>query len=63
VNPHALVALAAGIVVALAGTLHPSLAFLFRGAWFSAAAVAFALYYALMRGEEKGVRRDVYEPA
>ena len=48
-NRRALIALVAGVVVALAGTLHPSLAFLFNGAWFSAAAVSFVLYYLLMR--------------
>ena len=34
---------------ALAGLLHPSLRFLFDGAWFSAAIVAFVLYAVLMR--------------
>ena len=48
-NRRALIALAAGVLVALAGLLHPSLAFLFNGAWFSAAAVSFLLYYLLMR--------------
>ena len=49
-NRNALIALAAGIVVALAGKLHPSLAFLFNGAWFSAALVSFVVYFWLMRG-------------
>ncbi len=49
VNPCAMIALAAGIGTALAGTLHPSLRFLFSGAWFSAAFVSFAAYWALMR--------------
>lgn len=49
VNRRALVALVAGVLVALTGTLHPALAFLFRGAWFTAAIVAFTLYYLLMR--------------
>ena len=48
-NRRALIALVAGVVVALAGTIHPSLAFLFNGAWFSAAAVSFGLYLLLMR--------------
>lgn len=48
-NSRALIALVAGIVVALAGTLHPSLAFLFNGAWFSASIVSFALYFLMMR--------------
>jgi hypothetical protein len=37
------------MLVALAGLLHPSLRFLFSGAWFSAALVAFVLYSYLMR--------------
>jgi nucleobase:cation symporter-1, NCS1 family len=49
VNRHAIVAMIAGIAVALAGLLHPSLAFLFNGAWFSAALVAFGSYWILMR--------------
>ncbi len=49
VNGRAVVATLAGIVVALAGTLDPSIDFLFSGAWFSAAIVSFFFYYALMR--------------
>ncbi len=49
VNPCAMAALLAGIGVSLAGLLHPALEFLFRGAWFSAAIVSFALYFILMR--------------
>lgn len=49
VNARAMWALAAGVAVALAGLLHPSLAFLFDGAWFSAALASFALYYVLMK--------------
>jgi len=37
------------VAVALAGKLHPGLAFLFNGAWFSAAVVSIALYWLLMR--------------
>ena len=51
VNRHAVVATFTGIAVALVGTLHPSLAFLFNGAWFSAAIVAFLIYFLLMRRE------------
>ena len=51
VNPRALMALVAGVLVALAGLLHPSLAFLFNGAWFSATIVSFVLYFLLMRNE------------
>jgi NCS1 family nucleobase:cation symporter-1 len=49
VNRNAVVALVAGVLVALVGLLHPGLAFLFNGAWFSAAAASFVLYYLLMR--------------
>jgi cytosine/uracil/thiamine/allantoin permease len=47
----------AGIAAALVGLIVPQLGFLFRGAWFTATAVAFAMYYFLMRGEarEQGV--------
>jgi NCS1 family nucleobase:cation symporter-1 len=48
-NERALVALAAGILVALLGKLSPRLGFLFSGAWFSATLVAFVAYYLLMR--------------
>ena len=50
-NHNALIALAAGIIVALVGKLHPNLAFLFNGAWFSAAIVSFVVYYFLMQRE------------
>jgi NCS1 family nucleobase:cation symporter-1 len=49
VNPCAMAALAAGVLVALLGLASPSLRFLFDGAWFSATLVSFAVYYALMR--------------
>jgi len=51
VNGRAIVALSAGVVVALVGLLHPALRFLFDGAWFSAALVSFVLYYLLMKQE------------
>ena len=50
INHKAVWALVAGIAVALVGTLDSRLAFLFNGAWFSAAAVSFVVYYWLMRG-------------
>jgi NCS1 family nucleobase:cation symporter-1 len=56
VNRNAVIALLAGVLTALAGTLHPSLAFLFRGAWFSAGAVSFGLYYLLMKMPGAGSR-------
>jgi NCS1 family nucleobase:cation symporter-1 len=49
INPAAVIAVAAGVAVALAGLLHPSLAFLFRGAWFSAGIVAAVVHLVLMR--------------
>lgn len=48
INRPALIALAAGILVALAGMVDPRLRFLFDGAWFSAAAVSFVTYAVLM---------------
>ncbi|MDQ4079267.1 MAG: cytosine permease, partial [Gemmatimonadota bacterium] len=47
-NERALVALGAGVLVALLGKVSPQLGFLFSGAWFSATVVAFAVYYLLM---------------
>ncbi|MCG8606167.1 cytosine permease, partial [bacterium] len=44
-NHAALIALTAGIAIALLGKVHPGLAFLFNGAWFSAALTSFAVYY------------------
>ena len=49
VNPRAVIALAAGVLVALAGLAAPALRFLFDGAWFSATLVSFSVYFALMR--------------
>ena len=49
VNRPAIAALAAGVAVPLAGVTHPTVAFLFDGAWFSGAVTAFALYWLLMR--------------
>lgn len=40
----AMVALGAGIAVALAGRVVPGLSYLFEGAWFSAAATSFVVY-------------------
>lgn len=50
INWCAIAATVAGIVVALMGLAVPALGFLFGGSWFSAAVVAFAVYYLLMRG-------------
>ena len=49
VNRRAVAATAAGILVALAGLVHPSVGFLFNGSWFSAAIVSFVMYSYLMR--------------
>jgi NCS1 family nucleobase:cation symporter-1 len=53
VNSRAVVALVAGILVALAGTLHPNLRFLFDGAWFSATAVSVLTYWLLMKRDSE----------
>jgi NCS1 family nucleobase:cation symporter-1 len=49
VNRRGMIALGTGALVAMVGLLHPSVRFLFNGAWFSAAIVAFVLYAMLMR--------------
>ncbi len=48
-NRAALLALGVGIVVALAGHLHPGLEFLFNGAWFFSTGVSFLVYAWLMK--------------
>ena len=47
-NPKALIALIAGILVALMGKVFAGLKFLFNCEWFSAAIVSFLVYYFLM---------------
>jgi nucleobase:cation symporter-1, NCS1 family len=47
VNVRAMVALVAGAAAAMIGAVVPSLHFLFSGAWFSAAAVAFITHWLL----------------
>ncbi|HWN45192.1 MAG TPA: cytosine permease [Thermoanaerobaculia bacterium] len=49
-NPKALVALVAGVAIALIGLVVPGLRILYDYAWFVGFAVAFVLYWALMRG-------------
>jgi NCS1 family nucleobase:cation symporter-1 len=49
-NGRALVALAAGVVLALVGLVAPPLRVLYDYAWFVGFGVAFALYAVLMRG-------------
>lgn len=53
VNDRAAISLVAGILMALAGTLHPGLRFLFDGAWFSATAVSFVTYWMLMKRDSE----------
>jgi NCS1 family nucleobase:cation symporter-1 len=48
-NQRALVALAAGVLIALLGKLNPQVGFLFSGAWFSATLVSFVVYFSLTR--------------
>jgi nucleobase:cation symporter-1, NCS1 family len=54
VNRNAVVATAAGILVALSGSVVPGLGFLFSGAWFSATIVSFVVYYVLMKRRAGG---------
>ena len=49
VNPRAILALAPGVPVAIMASIVSGLEFLFDGAWFSATAVSFVTWYALMR--------------
>jgi NCS1 family nucleobase:cation symporter-1 len=49
VNRRGMMAMGTGALVAVTGLLHPSVRFLFDGAWFSAAIVAFVLYAMLMQ--------------
>ena len=49
VAPGAMIALVAGVGVALLGAVVPALHFLFSGAWFSAALVAAFVHWALAR--------------
>ncbi|HWM93121.1 MAG TPA: NCS1 family nucleobase:cation symporter-1 [Thermoanaerobaculia bacterium] len=49
-NPKALIALVAGVAVALIGLVVPGLRVLYDYAWFVGFGVAFVLYWALMRG-------------
>ncbi|HVK96598.1 MAG TPA: NCS1 family nucleobase:cation symporter-1, partial [Flavisolibacter sp.] len=55
VNMKALVALIAGILVAVAGRWIPQLEFLFNLAWFTGFFVAFVLYAFLMKKQDKVV--------
>lgn len=49
INPRALIALVAGVVVALIGLVLPGLRLLYDYAWFVGFFIAAAIYYLLMR--------------
>jgi NCS1 family nucleobase:cation symporter-1 len=51
-NPRALIALAAGVLVALIGLFVPTLHWLYEYAWFVGFAVAALIYVALMSGPD-----------
>jgi nucleobase:cation symporter-1, NCS1 family len=53
VNPRALVSLAAGIVMALAGVVVPAMRWLYDYAWFVGFGLSGSLYVLLMRGTAK----------
>ena len=61
-NPKAIVALVAGVVVALVGLVVPPLRFLYDYAWFVGFFVAGVTYYALMLGSKAGVGASVSVP-
>ncbi|MCA9718843.1 MAG: cytosine permease, partial [Myxococcales bacterium] len=49
-NVRAIAAMVLGIAAVLLGLVHPSLSFLFQGAWFSGFLVSATAYLLLMRG-------------
>jgi NCS1 family nucleobase:cation symporter-1 len=49
INPRAIVALAAGVAMALLGKVIPPLSFLYDYAWFVGAFISAALYFILMK--------------
>ncbi len=57
-NMKAVIALVAGVFVALIGLLVEEVRFLYDYAWFVGFAVAFAAYVGLMRGERRKVEGD-----
>tara|TARA_R110002050_G_scaffold241958_2_gene378345 strand:- start:5398 stop:7146 length:1749 start_codon:yes stop_codon:yes gene_type:complete len=52
-NKAAMYALIAGVLIALVGFWIPSLSYLYSLSWFSGFGVAFALYYFLMKNQQK----------
>jgi NCS1 family nucleobase:cation symporter-1 len=57
-NPRAIVALVAGVVVALIGLVVPALRFLYDYAWFVGFFVAAGVYMVLMRGKVSSTNRE-----
>jgi NCS1 family nucleobase:cation symporter-1 len=55
INPRALVALAAGVIIALIGLVIPEIRFLYDYAWFAGFFLSAAVYYTLMRTTRKEV--------
>jgi NCS1 family nucleobase:cation symporter-1 len=54
VNPTAVIALVAGVGVALVGLIVPEVRFLYDYAWFVGFAVSAVLYYGLMKRRKVG---------
>ncbi|WP_353073297.1 NCS1 family nucleobase:cation symporter-1 [Tunturiibacter gelidoferens] len=59
INPRAIIALGAGVIVALIGRAVPSLRFLYDYAWFVGFFVAAVSYYLLMLGYRADLRTGV----
>jgi NCS1 family nucleobase:cation symporter-1 len=55
-NPNAIIAVVAGVVVALIGNLVPPLRILFDYAWFVGFAVSFFVYWGLMKSKAPSVK-------
>ena len=54
VNPSAVISLAVGVTVALAGTVVPGMRWVYDYAWFVGFGLSGAMYIQLMRGRETG---------
>lgn len=54
-NPAAMVALVAGMLVALIGYWVPALEFLYTLSWFSGFALSFVIYYVMMRSSKQSL--------
>ena len=55
INSKAMLALFAGVFIALLGNWVPALSFLFSLSWFTGFGISFSLYYGLMRKEKMGL--------